>query len=293
MKHLILVAVSILLFSNLCIAQGNADSTKKHSFAVTGGYGKAHKKDTIKDRKRFSFGVMDGYGIPLGGLRSTDMSKYPISGFYGRQDTTHLAGCGQYGFHYEYYVAYRVYKRLSIMVSVGGNDIGYNAQTLNSQFTSLPIFKPNTVAVTVGDNYNVGQYLAGPNLDLKAGKKMRIELRAMCGAITTNYPSLSYIDMGANQESEIYTFSQSSGFAYDVGAGLKFITAEGYIGFHLNVNYVGSVITFPGYSVAYFTPPDPADPAKSNLFLYAQNFNYPKVLNVGLLQVTLGISGEL
>ena len=293
MKKIIALAISVLFFITHCFGQGGDTSktAKKHSFAVTGGYGRIKKPDTTKNDKRFSFGVNDGYGIPLGTLRATDISKYPVSRV-SNQDTSHLSGYGKYGFHYEYFVSYRILKHLSIVLSIGGNDLGFNISTLNSQFCyNLYPNNPNKGAVTTGDSYYTLQYLAGANYNFPLNKFFRIELRALGGQISTNYPDLSYI--GLFNESEIYQFSQGKGFGYDIGAGIKAITAEGYIGVHLNINYIGSNVTFPSYSVAYFTPPDPLNPAISNQYINSATFNSPKTMAISILQITLGVSAEL
>src|ERR1700679_3049026 len=109
MKKLILLAVPVLFFANLCLAQDGSDSTKsekKHSFAITGGYGRVHKKDSVI--KRFSFGFNYGNSYPVSNFHMGDQTKYPISRLNGK-DTNHLGGYGQSGFHFEYYFAYRVY----------------------------------------------------------------------------------------------------------------------------------------------------------------------------------------
>ncbi len=292
MKRFILVGIVVLFFGNLCIGQGNADSTKKekrHSFAITGGVGKAKVKrpDTTK---RFTFGINDGYGIPIGPFRKADISKYPNSR-YNSGDTSHLGGYAKYGFHYEFYAALRLFHNFSIMASVGGSNLGYDITSLNSQF--ITYFKPNTVSVTLGDSYYVLQYMLGANYNIPTGKHFSLECRAMAGFANSNYPPLSYINIGAQDESEIYTFPEGSGFAYCGGVGLKFITAEGHIGVHVNMTYSGSDIKFTSYSVAYYTQPNPSNPNLSNNYIDSGTVNETKILSVNLLQFTFGITGEL
>jgi hypothetical protein len=283
MKHLILLAVSLSLFANICLAQGNADSTKpkpKEKFFLEI---KRHKFDSAK---RFSIGFNDGYSIPVGEFGKTDETKYPISHLNGH-DTNHLGGYGQYGFHYEYYAAYRFMKYLSAMVSIGGSYLSYDIGSLNSQF--IQYFAPNTVTVTGGDSYYIIQYLAGPKLNLRLGKGFSFEFKALTGVTSANYPSFTYLGFPSI---EIYTFPQSNGFGYNVGGGLKYITAEGFIGIHLNVSYAGSDITFPNYSVAFYTPIS-HNPALSNIYLGSSILDAPKTLDVSLFQVTLGFTAEL
>lgn len=297
MKRLILIALSVLFFTNLCHAQGGKDTAsgpKRLSFAITSGYGPAKKKKA-DSTKRFVFGFNDGYGIPIGNFRKTDQAKYPVSRFNG-QDTNHLGGYGQYGFHYEYYVSCKIYRHLFIMLSLGGSDIGFDINTMNTQF--MQYFPPNTVALTSGDNYNVIQYLIGPNLYLPLGKNFSIECKALAGITSTNYPSLSFIGMKYDslgtqvQQSRIYTFPQGYGFGYNVGLGLRYVMVEGHIGIHVNVNYAGATVNFSSYNIADYTPPNLKVPANANIFLYASNYNYQKTLDVSMLQITFGLTGE-
>lgn len=234
-------------------------------------------------------GFNDGYSIPLGNFRAADQNKYPISKFNG-QDTTHISGYATYGFHYEYYVAYRFMPHVSIMISVGGSNLGYAINTVNSQF--ITYFAPNTAVVTSGDNYYVLQYMMGPKVNLRLGRGFYAEFVALGGMITTNYPSIAYIGMPHDTVTNVYSFPQGSGYNYDIGATLKFAMENGHVGIRANINYVGSTVKFPNYSVAYFHEPDPAAPSLSNLFLGAATFNTPKTLDVSMLQISLGLSIE-
>jgi hypothetical protein len=281
MKGFILLAVSF--FSILCGAQVNPDSAKtqqKEKFFLEI---KRHKVDSSK---RFSLGYNCGYSIADGDFAKTDASKYPISKLNG-QDTNHLGGYGQYGFHYECYVAYRFMNYLSLMLSIGGSDIHYDITTLNSQF--ITFYAPNTVTVSSRDIYYVQEYLAGPKLNLRIGKGFSFEIRALAGVTSTNYPSLTYLGF---PDLAIYAFPEGGGFGYNLGAGLKYITADGFIGIHLNVSYAGSDITFPNYSVSLYTPSSP-NPALSNLYLGSSIYNAPKTLYVSLIEVSAGITAEL
>ncbi len=294
MKYFILSVMLFLLSStgNSVTAQAGTDSTKKGSYAGKSGYGvklvKVHKKDTTKHEKRLSFGTNEGYGIPIGNFKKSDGSIYPISHWAHAGDTTKLGGYGLYGFHYEYFAAYRVLPHISVMISVGGNDIGYNINSVNSQF--IQYFPPNTDVVTSGDNYYVIQYLGGIKYNVPLGHYFHLEFNGLAGITSTNYPSLSYIGF---PESMIYQFPQGSGFGYNVSAGLKYVMADGYIGVHLNVSYAGSMVSFSGYSVSFFTPPLPNAPASTAIYLRTANFDYPKNLDVRLLQITFGVTGEL
>ncbi len=283
MKRIVSLLALVLFFASVCMAQVGADSAKIQS--------SPRSVNTIKDKKRFSFGVNLGYGIPIGSFYKKDASKYPISHYNG-QDTNKLGGYGQYGFHFEYYVSYRFYKRLSIMLSAGGNDIGYDITTLNSQFGQF--FAPNTLIMTTGDSDYVVQFLMGPNLDLRIGKKIRLEFKALAGMTTTNFPSLAitgFANLG-QVGGEVYTFPTASGFGYNIGAGLKIITAEGYVGVHFNINYVGANLTFPNYNVAYYTLSGPNN-ATSATYLGSTTFPYAKSLDISMLQLSMGVSAEL
>ncbi len=287
MKRFILLAILSVFMVNIGIAQSGSDSTKndkKHSFAITGGYGKARKKDSIV--KRFSFGFNYGTAFPVGNFHMADQTKYPISLLNGK-DTNHLGGYALSGFHYQYYFAYRVYKRLSIMLFLSGSDIGYNINAVNSQY--IQFFPPNTAVVTSGDNYYILQYLIGPIYNLRLAKYFSIELKALGGLTSTNYPTLSYSGLPV---STLYSFPQGNGFGYNLGAGLKYTAAEGPIAVHLNVSYAGSVINYSSYSIALYTPTT-NNPATSNIYISSATYTEPKSLSVSLLQVTMGLSVEL
>ncbi|HTA28042.1 MAG TPA: hypothetical protein VK809_09655 [Bacteroidia bacterium] len=290
MRKFILLAVSVLFFANICLAQDGSDSTKnekKHSFAITGGYGKARKKDSVI--KRYSFGFNYGTGFPFGNFHMGDQSKYPISRLNGK-DTGHLGGYGQSGFHFEYYFAYRVYKCISIMASLSGNDIGYNINEVNAQY--IQFFAPNTTVVTSGDSYYILQYLIGPDAELRIGKYFKIEAKALIGLMSANYPTLSYSGLPNGLPTALYSFPQGSGFSYNLGTGIKYIAAEGPVAVHVDVAYAGSTVNFSSYSMALYTPPT-NNPATSNNYISSAVYNTPKSLSVSMFQFTLGLSVEL
>jgi len=281
LHKLLFTAILLPYLSGICMAQGRTDSTR-HRFKLALAV-KTRKPD---NNKKLTFGFNYGYSYPVGSFLKTDPSKYPISRFT-KQDTSQLGGYAKYGFHYEYYVTYKIMRHVSIMLSVNGSDLGYNITALNAQY--IQFFPPNTLVITSGDSYDVVQYLAGPSFNLPLGKKFSIEVKALAGLTSTNYPTLSYT---GGLESSVYSFSQGTGVGYNAGVGIKYIAADGLIGVHFNICYAGANINFSNYSITYYTP-NSAIPANSAIFLGSTNYNVVKSLPIGMIQATFGITAEL
>jgi hypothetical protein len=280
MRGLISLVFIVLIYANGAFGQDKANSSGTPNSILTNKPGKTERN------KKFSFGFNNGIGIPIGEFRKTDETKFPLSKFNGG-DSNHLGGYAQSGFHYEFYAAYKIIPRLSILVSASGNDIGYDINTLDSQY--ILYVPPNSSIVTSGDSYYIIQYLIGPDFTIPLGKNFSIEIKALAGLTTTNYPALTYVGL---TETEIFAFQGGNGFGYSAGTSLKFVTANGYIGVHLNINYVGSTINYSSYAEAFYTPSSP-NPALSNNYLGSAIYNEQKSLMVSLIQVSLGVSVEL
>lgn len=256
MKGFILLAVSFCV--NLCIAQNNDEN------------------------KKIFFGYNYGQSFPKGSLAKATQSTLPKSGLIG-QDTNKLNGYALQGTHFDIYAGYKFIPQLGIMLSVYEDQNPYDINTLYSQYVSF--FPPNTVAVSTGDNYYTIQYLIGPYINIHLYKKLGIELKLLAGPTTSNYPSIVYFGLVKDL---LYTIQGGSGLGYNIGGGIRYtVVNAGIFGLqlHLNVNYAGSNITFPYYSITSYTP--------TNVYIASSTYNIPKTMSLNMLQATLGISIEL
>jgi len=258
MKGILLLATSLALFVNFSMAQ-----------------------NTNEEDKRLAFGYNYGESFPQSDFGKTNQSKLPMSRLI-KQDTTKLSGYAQKGFHYDIYATYRLIPHLSIMAAVYGDQNSYDINTLNSQYISL--YPPNTVAVVTGDNYYITQYLIGPYISIPIIKRLSTEIKVLGGLTTANYPSLTYVGL---LQDLLYSIPATSGLGYNVGIGFKYMavkTREVQLGLHLNVDYAGSTITYPSYSVTAYTPAD--------VYISSATYNVPKTMSLSIFQFTYGISLE-
>lgn len=257
MKGFILLTVSLI--SSFCIAQ----------------------KALNEHPKKFIFGYDYGTSMPENDFAKHDTSKLPMGRLY-HQDTTKLNGYAKSGFHYDFYFTYKFWQHLGVTALVSGNENSYDINTINSQYIAL--YPPNTVIVTTGDNYSVTQYLIGPYISITPVDRLDIEIKALYGITTANYPGLDYI---GGSEITLYTARASSTMGYNVGIGIKFMAEEVKeigLALHLNVNYMGTNINYPSYSITNYTPFD--------VFINSSTYNTPKTMTMNILQVTFGISVE-
>jgi len=245
------------------------------------------QKSRSDDPKSLTFGY--DYGLngissfPLGDFAKTTQSTLPKKGLIG-PDTNKLNGYAKKGFHYDVYVTYKIKKDLNFIFAIYGDQNNYNADALNTQF--LQYYPSATSAVTTGSNYYIVQYVAGPYLDIPLPANFGIEIKAMAGYTTANYPGLFYITLPGT---EIYTIQKGSGFGYTFGTGMKYtlpdLDGPVGLGFHININYSASNITYPGYNVTTYD-------AAGN-YVAGYTYHVPKTMAVSILQVTFGVSVEL
>lgn len=256
MKGFLLIAVS--LYATASVAQNKND-----------------------DDKKFSLGYNYGVSYPESDFGKTNQSKLPMSRLLGK-DTTKLSGYAQKGFHYDLYASYRFIPHFSLIIAVYGDQNSYDINTLNSQYISL--YPPNTVAVVTGDNYYIVQYLIGPYINIPILKRFSTEIKVLGGFTTANYPSLTYVGL---LQDLLYSIPASSGIGYNIGMGFKYMavkTREVQLGLHLDVDYAGSSITYPSYSVTEYTPAD--------VYISSATYNVPKTMSINIFQFTYGISLE-
>jgi hypothetical protein len=137
---------------------------------------------------------------------------------------------------------------------------------------------------------------------LPAGK-FNIEGQILVGLVSTTYPTLTEnLDQSSTSGgitysetgSSILSFKSSSGFGYNISAGIEDKIAP-HIGLHLDVGYTGSSLSVASYTsttsgtetvtIAGFT--------SSQAFNSTNTDNNSKTLSVSLLQITLGLSVDL
>jgi hypothetical protein len=255
-KHLFFV--SFLLLAYACSAQQGGGTSEY-------------------DNRKFSFGFNLGNGYPLNGYGGASTSQLPMSRLTN-QDTNRISGYAKPGIHYDIYASYEILNHVSIMLAVDGDKDYYDVNTLNLQYAAY--FPPNTVSAFTGYEYFVSQYLAGPKLNLPISEYCSIECRVLAGFTTVDNPNLNFYNA---KDTIGYSFPTGKGFGYNIGAGIKYIAAEGYIGLHLMICYGGAVIKYPNYTVYY----------SSGANIYNNTYNAPKKMILGILQVAVGISLEL
>lgn len=147
---------------------------------------------------------------------------------------------------------------------------------LNEQYSKY--FPPNTTLVYTAVDYYIMQYLIGPQYNLPISKNCSIEFKALAGLTTNNRrPAITYF----GNDTLTYYYANGKGFGYKLGLGLKYILniAEAAdIGFHVNLNYAGSTITYPNYNVVINTP------------FTVNTYNVQKKMELGILQLSVGVS---
>ena len=101
----------------------------------------------------------------------------------------------------------------------------------------------------------------------------------MAGLTTNNRPpGLTFNRLA---DTVIYSLSTGKGFGYNLGIGFKYNleTDDNFgVGFHLNVSYASSDIRYFNYSVTTLTP------------FTTTTYNVPKTMELGILQLTVGVS---
>ncbi|MHB8259667.1 MAG: hypothetical protein ACYDCN_02120 [Bacteroidia bacterium] len=255
MKRVILLLISVIQLANVLMAQ---------------------KYDN--DEMKFAFGFNIGKGQPMRDYGNITQAKLPMSRITG-QDTNKISGYAQLGFHYNFYVTYKLMRHLNIMLALNGDINSYDLNALSLQYNSL--FPPNITSVYTPTEYRIMQYLIGPKYNLPVSKNVSVEFKALVGITTNNYPpSLTFNRV---KDTVIYYYSAGKGFGYNLGVGIKYNLETGGnfgVGFHLNLSYAGSEIKYPNYSVTTLTP------------FATSTYDVPKSMALGILQLTVGVSFE-
>lgn len=255
--------------------------------------------------KGFLFGFNVGENVPMSGYGSTSQGHLPLGRMSG-SDTNTMSGYAaplHSSFHYDFYAGYKIFPHVDIMIECNEDFNRYDIKTANTEYQVL--MSSSQVSVTTGDNFNVTQFLAGPyfffplsgtpsNVATKKhhsfqlnpiGNNLSIELKLLVGITSANYPSIYFNGLA---ETNLYTFTSGRGFGYFGSVGLKYDIVDG-VGFHLDVNYEGSAITYPNYSVSTYYNPNML-PASSYT---SSEYNTQKTMLIGLVQITIGFSFEI
>jgi hypothetical protein len=258
MKRIILLLSFILALKDVLVAQ----------------------KYNYEDEK-FALGLNFGRGQPLRDYGNTMPSKLPLSRLTG-QDTNRISGYAQQGFHYNLFFTYKLKSHLHIMLALNGDIDSYDLNSLNSQRDVLFPPKTSSLFYTKDPDYHIMQYLIGAKYNLPISDNCSIEFKALVGFTTSNYlPSLIYF---GSKDTVIYSYSAGNGLGYNFGIGFRYNLdrddAFG-LGIHVNLSYAGSDIKYPKYYATTFTPHA------------TSTYNVPKVMRLGILQLTVGISLDL
>lgn len=222
--------------------------------------------------KRFSFGFNLGSGYPLRDYGSIGTSKLPISSFT-RQDTNALSGYAKQGIHYGGFIAFEFTRRIGITLSIEGDENDFDLNAFNSQYFNY--FPPGTASAFTAEPYYITEFFLGPHVNFPISQYCSIQCSAMAGIISVTNPSLEY----NGRDTVIAEYSQGTGYGYRIGANIKYeVTPDNNLvfGFHLDLGYTSADITYSSYSLTYSTP--------FNSF----NYNIPKTMALGILQVSVG-----
>lgn len=260
MKKTLLLCVQLLLFAGICFAQEEIS-------------------DDETTPKRFSFGFNLGNAYPLGEFAGISAAKLPMSRG-GTGDTNRMSGYARKGFHYDINASCRITGNLNIVVSLAGNQNSFDLNSLNSQYNAP--FPPNTVSEYTSQQYYMWQLLMGPEMNFPVSDAFSVQLRALAGITGMFSPDITYSGV---LDTITYAYPKGSGFGYSISGGIKYsVSGDGALGvaFHLNVGYYGAFIRYPSYSTLV------SSAAGANGYIY----KVPKYMNVGLIEIGVGISLE-
>ncbi len=254
--------------------------------------------------KGFVVGYSNGVNFPMLDFGRENFSNLPL-GKIGNGDTNRLNGYAvgiKTSFHYDFYAAWRFYHHWNVMLMYGEDVNTYDIQSLSAQYHKLN--PQSQIYVTSGDNFNITQFIAGPyyciplsptRSNADNGKhhsfhlnplrsNISFEAKVLAGIVSSNYPSVFFIGPG---QTTLYSFSEGRGFGYFGSVGLMYYIVDG-IGIHLDVNYEGTNITYPNYSILNYNNSNTMPPNSYS----ANTFDSPKVMDIGLLQIIGGVSLE-
>jgi hypothetical protein len=232
-------------------------------------YARAGDDDKSTEKKRrFTFTASFGTNIALGAYRRKDSIQV--------HDTTHINGYSDGGFYFDISAGYQITDVIGVAVSLNGNFDDFNTVAYQNAYaynTANPLAEGS---VTTSGSYFLIQYLIGPYFEIPAtsNKLSKICIKLMAGSMHCNYPTLS--------NTEAYTYTQSvtsgSGFSYRIYAGYEVYASEavritfgaGYSGGNITYNSQTSTVSGQGINYSYTS-------------------NSPRVMSVGLIQISTGV----
>lgn len=181
------------------------------------------------------------------------------------------------------YFAYNFCSNFSAMFSVSENWNTYQlSETGNSNGFSGSGYTEKGVS-------NFWHCLAGPSFSFPIFNKFSIFGKVLAGYAFANYPSVTYTlndptpPLGITTTAT-YSFNNGTGLAYCIGTGLGYKVCS-ILSFHIDVNYIGSVIHFKDYNLS------------GNFDIYPgviqSYYDTPSTLSSSMLQVVAGCSISL
>lgn len=221
--------------------------------------------------KKFSLDVNIGVGIPAGDFGNTTQVPLPST------DTTHVNGLALTGFHFSIAANYLFSSFFGGMIMVGGNLSPFD----EAEWQSLRSTQVIGISTSVNGMFYIGQYLIGPYISVPASPKVKIEVKALLGLVTANYPTLNQtFPYYGTTVVEVKTFNNSYDFGCYFGAGIKYMVTDN-IGINLNAGYMGSDINYPEVDLTV---------AQTGYPNYSAKSIFPRYMQLGLIQITCGVS---
>ena len=149
-------------------------------------------------------------------------------------------GFAMTGFHFDLTAGYQIAGPVGAMILIGGNLNNFDAATYKSVY-NYP--SSETFSAT---NYYSGQYMVGPFISV-GGDNFKFNVRVLVGLITCSSPTFtSSGTFFGSTVTDVQSGNDGSGFGYQFGAGIKYNFTSS-MGLLVNVDYVGSTITYTGY----------------------------------------------
>jgi hypothetical protein len=206
---------------------------------------------------RIVAGIDGGLALPGGDLKSTNIT-YP---------SNYNSGFAQTGFGWDVYGGFRFISILGAMVLVGGNTQAFNT----SEYQSAT----NSSSVAVNSKYNIGEYLIGPYLSFPKLILVKVEVHALFGVYTANYPNVTFSN-GFSTFSEAY--NSGSGIGYNIGGKVKYNIIGKILSAAFGLNFCGAAVKYSGGNSTALGVSTPISSFK---------------MNVGEFQATLGLALDI
>ncbi|MGP8217419.1 MAG: hypothetical protein ACLQQ4_17765 [Bacteroidia bacterium] len=223
----------------------------------------------IPGNKKFSIGISIGEAIPMQDFGSTNVKNSFWD--FTSPDSTRLQGFATTGFHFNISASYLFSDDFGIMMLIGFSS---NSFDINAFSSSIGYPASNTTG-----GYSTAEYLIGPYLSLPVVNKLKINISALIGLVTSSYPTLN---IALNDTTVLETnFNGGSGFAYSFSAGLEY-SVNNNISLLLNFAYTETTITYSSWLATYTI---------TGYYPVTINHNTDVTsMSTGILKPTIGIS---